>query len=473
VLHQRELEARDRRHEQTPDFGAWRAALVALAEALQRADGRPGGGDSTQTALALADCPSSLSATLIDFSIDASVLQRVGDSLRFTHQLLQESLAADVLLDAAKTGSRPASDFWPQSRWWQRSGWEVVAEIAAEACEGDVPAQLALIRWLALDHPGLAADVWLHIDRPALPPDLLSQTAAQWRPRLTDVVAEPAPAARAAIGRWLGLLDLDDRRGVGLGSDGLPDIDWVEFDDCLSFTYQGTKHPGLPPFALSRHLVTNRQFQAFVDSPDGYAAPRWWSDVHDQLKPSLRPATWPEANCPRENVNWFEAVAFCRWLTEHLHRSGRLPLSQVISLPTEHQWERAARGRRGLPFPNSGVYIIESINYEERNSIGAGTSLLRTCAVGLYPQSATQEGGLLDMLGNVSEWCSDTYSPKLESDGIRLSLAARVHRGGCWNSSPVRMSTLARDLHSPLGRHNGLGFRVCRTSPSESRASGR
>jgi hypothetical protein len=203
------------------------------------------------------------------FSIDTSVLQRAGDAVRFTHQLLQESLAADVLLDASRTRWRPASDFWPQDRWWQRSGWEVVTEIAAEACEGDTAAQVKLIDWLAADHPGMAVDIWNHAERPTLPAKLLARTKAQWCPRLTDTKAEPAPEARAAIGRWLGALGLDHRPGTGLRPDGVPDIGWVLIDDDRPFRYQDAEHPPLPRYEISRYPVTNRQWQAFIDD-DGY-----------------------------------------------------------------------------------------------------------------------------------------------------------------------------------------------------------
>jgi hypothetical protein len=66
---------------------------------------------------------------LLDFSIDASVLQIKDNAIRFSHQLLQEYLAS-------RDASQSAHAFWPQSNWWACSGWEVVAEIAAESCGG-------------------------------------------------------------------------------------------------------------------------------------------------------------------------------------------------------------------------------------------------------------------------------------------------------------------------------------------------
>ncbi|MEX8499890.1 SUMF1/EgtB/PvdO family nonheme iron enzyme [Leptothrix ochracea] len=450
-LYKREKKTRDDRHDRTPDFADWRAALVAVAEALQRADG-VAGDDGARTTLARADWPAKLNDELLAFARDASVLALVGEELRFTHQLLQESLAADVLLHASRSGQRSASDFWHEHYGWTRTGWEVVAEIAAEACAGDAAAQAGLIDWLAQTAPNVAADVWLHTGSPVLPAEQLARSKAQWLHRMTDIELEPHPAARAAIGRWLGVTGLDKRPGVDLRPDGLPDIAWVEFNDGLPFIYQDGEHPGLSPFALSRYLVTHRQFQAFVKADDGYREARWWQGFEDQQADASRPAEWPQPNCPRENVNWFEATAFCRWLS---HRLG-----QAISLPNEHQWERAARGRDGWQYPSAAEdYPVGSANFNESSWEGC-VILLRTSAVGLYPQGATREGGLLDMAGNVSEWCADPYDPDYEHQN-----SWRVLRGGSWGYSPEDMRASVRDDHHPDYGNGGIGFRVCRASP--------
>ena len=148
---------------------------------------------------------------LIDFSRDASVLDLQGRrAASFTHQLLQEYLASRLLLEAS-VGTRPATDFWPPARWWERNGWEVVAEIAAESCAGDVAAQHRLIAWLAEANPELAEQVWRHAGAPALSAAALAQISAHWMPLMTDLARQPQARARAAIGRALGRLGLDRR----------------------------------------------------------------------------------------------------------------------------------------------------------------------------------------------------------------------------------------------------------------------
>ena len=364
--------------------------------------------------------------------------------------MLQESLAADVLLEAARNRSRPPHDFWPRAIWWQRSGWEVVAEIAAEACEGDAPSQRALVRWLALVHPGLALDAWQRAGRPALPPDLLAETKAQWFTRLTDVQAEPAVQARLAIGRWLGALDLDDRPGTGLRADGLPDIEWVRIDDARPFVYQEGTHPALPAFAIARYPVTNRQWQAFIDD-GGYAKASWWGGGRH---PQPKEAHWREPTAPRETVSWHEALAFCRWLS---HRVGR-----EITLPTEQQWERAARGADGRRWPWAGEWDDEKAN--------AGDRFGRTSLVGLFPNGATPperggEAGLLDLAGNVCEWCLNWYG-----DPTRTTTegeAFRVVRGGSWGHSidNCRPSVRNSKMAPPWDRDQFMGLRLVLSCP--------
>src|SRR5690606_31044452 len=115
-----------------------------------------------------------------------------------------------------------AAKLWPRERWWEASGWEEACILLAGFdCE-------KAIRWLADAQPWVAARCLAESgaepnDRPALERWL----RGRWLPRLTDLEREPQPAGGAAVGRALGRLDLDNRPGVGLTREGLPDIDWV------------------------------------------------------------------------------------------------------------------------------------------------------------------------------------------------------------------------------------------------------
>lgn len=457
VLYERERKARDDRHDpHVPARDSWLANLTHLAEALQRlTPADQDEDDGARTALPLADCPAGMEQMLIDFSRDASVLDLQGGELRFTHQLLQEYLASRLLLEAS-VGTRPATDFWPPARWWERNGWEVVAEIAAESCAGDVAAQHRLIAWLAEANPELAEQVWRHAGAPALSAAALAQISAHWMPLMTDLARQPQARARAAIGRALGRLGLDRRPGVGLRADGLPDIDWVTIRGGQPFVYQDGRHPGLPTFQIARYPVTNAQFQAFIDA-GGYADERWWRGLARSIVEPFFPS-WDEPNSPRESVCWYEAIAYCRWLSD--------AMAVRISLPTEEQWERTARGCGGREFP-WGALEPDCMNCRVHSDDDGEADVGRTTAVGIFPRGATpMPEGVLDLSGNTWEWCMNEYL-----DPSRIGCGGndyRVLRGGSWNFTPGCCGATYRFRELPVSRDvqfegGQIGFRVCRS----------
>ncbi len=452
LLYEREQTARENRHEHVPARTDWEAALVALAEAMQNTTITQQS-DGAQTTLSRSQCPASLTDDLIKFSIDASVLQQNGSDIRFTHQLLQEYLASRLLLDSSHSNDKTANDFWPQATWWERSGWEVVAEIAAESCGNDTGAQLRLIAWLAQANPEIASTVWQHMGKISLTSEALSTIANQWLTRMTDIAQEPHPSARAAIGRALGNFGLDNRKGIGLRADGLPDIDWVKILS-TGFVYQYFDHAPLPEFHIARYPITHAQFQAFIDG-GGYQDDRWWQGLYERWKVPASPELC-EPNAPRERVCWYEAVAFCRWLSD---RRGF-----TVSLPTEQQWERAARGTQGLDYPWGNDFRSGFANCNETLEEDGIYFIGRTSAVGLYSHAASPDG-VLDMAGNIWEWClnEDRMPENCQLSGAK----ARVLRGGSWYSSPDRVRSLVRYDYGPDYCGDGFGFRVLCSSPIE------
>lgn len=471
ILHERERKARMARHDarSVPDFGQWLAALTELAGAMQRLQVGDAADKSAGavTALGRGAWPSSLTMDSLNFSIDASALQCVGDDLRFTHQLLQEALASRLLLTASASDAHKASEFWPADRWWQRSGWEVVAQIAAEASAADDTALWRLIRWLAQAQPEVACEAWRAAGAPAMPQALATDIAREWLPKLTDAQQEPSPLARAAIGRALAGFDLDQRRGIGLRANGLPDIDWVVIPGDQPFVYQkgekgSAKKIKLPSFEIARYPVTNRQYQAFIDA-GGYADDRWWKGLARRIETPRGPA-WKDANAPRETVSWYEAVAFCRWLGDTLHGN-----EDAIQLPTEQQWERAARGTDGREYPWGGGYRAGCANCDEPGSdIEGGTYVGRTTAVGIFPYPSSE--GAHDLAGNVSEWCLNEYERPARA-GIG-GYEPRVLRGGSWLNDAPSLRAAYRSLGEAFDSFLNIGFRVCRGSHIEPQGAG-
>jgi formylglycine-generating enzyme required for sulfatase activity len=286
-------------------------------------------------------------------------------------------------------------------------------------------------------------------------------------------IEDPAtePPRRLEIGDELDRLG-DPRHGVGLDENGLPDNDWVEIS-AGPFICQKGETRELPTFWIGRYPVTNRQFQAFVDG-GGYdrggrlltQARRlvglsgrdtdWWQDLK---QPKPEKSRWPQANRPRTNVDWYEAVAFTRWLTAQLG----LP-EGTIRLPTEYEWEKAARGEKGLIFPWGNEYRSGFANINEKKREDGPWGLKQTTAVGIYPQSRSPYG-VEDLAGNVSEWCLEEYN-KPDDERIDTSDYSRGLCGGSWVDGSVdARAARARQSGDPDLRVVFLIFGCCPWSP--------
>jgi len=290
---------------------------------------------------------------------------------------------------------------------------------------------------------------------------------------LLDEIADPAtePPRRLEIGDELERLG-DPRLGVGLTTDGLPDIDWVEIPGG-PFIYQDGETRELPTFRIARYPVTNRQFQAFIDA-GGYGQgplkksrarkildklvgqdPVWWEGLK---KPDPKESSWPRGNRPRTDVDWYEAVAFARWLNSSLG----LP-DGSIRLPTEVEWEKAARGERGLIYPWGNEYHSGLANLDEKGGEVGPWYLEQTTAVGLYPQGRSPYG-VEDLAGTVWEWCLNEYD-KPESQEVDSSDGARVLRGGSWITHSGYARAVYRFRNHPGHRNYNWGFRLLSSVP--------
>jgi len=294
---------------------------------------------------------------------------------------------------------------------------------------------------------------------------------------------------RAAAGRALARLG-DPRPGVGVDpTTGLPDIVWCEVpagaflmgtraEDIPALVeqlggwrdlYEGgiPQHDVvLPTYYIARYPVTNAQFAAFVRA-GGYRERRYWTEAGwgwREREGWTGPREYGEPhelpNHPVVGVSWYEAVAFCRWLTRELRQAGELGAGEEIALPTETQWEKAARGTDGRDYPWEGECDPNRANY---NETGIGT----TSAVGCFPGGVSPYG-VEDLSGNVWQWCGSLYRPYPYDPGDgRESLEAvgdRMLRGGSWGGHRNGARCAYRNGAHPVFRSRFRGFRGARGS---------
>jgi hypothetical protein len=251
------------------------------------------------------------------------------------------------------------------------------------------------------------------------------------------------PVERAAAGETLGWLG-DPRPGVGLDENGLPDIAWCQIPGgTIEIKDQPFK---VEPFHIAQYTVTWQQYQAFIED-GGYTTDTWWNEPR-RIKP--QDAEWSIPNHPRERVSWYEAMAFCRWLSEKL--------GYEVRLPTEMEWQQTATG--GNPantYPWGTEYISGYANIDETYNDVGPHFLQQTTAVGLYPQGASEQD-VLDLSGNVLEWCLNTYDDPQNTDPGGTD--TRVVRGGSFGNS-LRLARCAfRGSLTPDARNDRRGFRV-------------
>lgn len=296
--------------------------------------------------------------------------------------------------------------------------------------------------------------------------------------QLLDRIDDPntEPPERLKIGLRLAEIG-DPRPGVGLDKNGLPEMDWVKIPAGEFIYGEGNKQQKirLNEFYIARYPVTYIQFQAFIDAKDGFYDDRWWQGLAERSqKPDER--RWKVANYPHDHVSWYAAIAFCRWLSwkllsSPLSPSGRgdggegfdlmNPFTWPVRLPTEQEWERAARGTDGRIYPWGNEYISGYANCDElRKKVGI-YKLSQTTAVGVYPQGASTDG-VLDMSGNILEWMLNEYESGLNNI---IDKNMRGLRGGSWYSNYEKMRAALRNSGDPSFESDMIGFRCVSTFP--------
>ena len=156
-------------------------------------------------------------------------------------------------------------------------------------------------------------------------------------------------------------------------------------------------------------------------------------------------------------MSWYQAVAFSRWLDVKYHEAGLLAGDLHIRLPLEEEWEYAARGTNGREYPWGDSYRVGHANLDEQEKGVGPYFLYKTTAVGLYPQGASPFG-VMDMAGNLWEWCLNNYDDPKIIDASNTSF--KVLRGGSFfGSQPIARSSYRANLN-PLSDDDYCGCRL-------------
>lgn len=263
----------------------------------------------------------------------------------------------------------------------------------------------------------------------------------------------------------------DPRSGVGLREDGIPDILWCEVPgkdkgrpaviiggDTKTFQPLPVQTVDLPTFAIAKYPITYRQFQAFIDDK-GFENDQWWQKQDNR---SAYDQTFKHWNHPRERVTWYAAMAYCKWLSAKL--------GVTVRLPTEEEWEKAARGEAGRFYPWGNEYSSGYANIDEtKTKVGSGY-LKQTSTVGIYPPESASPYGVMDMAGNVWEWTLSAFEQKDKEAEQKVAQTLhndkrRVRRGGGFNDHVRLVRCASRFWGYPFTLNGGNGFRVVAVYP--------
>jgi formylglycine-generating enzyme required for sulfatase activity len=154
------------------------------------------------------------------------------------------------------------------------------------------------------------------------------------------------------------------------------------------------------------------------------------------------------------SITWDMANTFCAWLTEQL--ADALPAGYVLCLPTEQEWEAAARGGDGRRYPWGNDWQEDRAATEEDEETRGGRG---SAPVGCYP-AGVAPCGARDMAGNVWEWTASTWQSYPGATKPFTEKGSRVLRGGSYGNDRTNVRCGARYRYLPDGWLGGVGFRV-------------
>lgn len=236
--------------------------------------------------------------------------------------------------------------------------------------------------------------------------------------------------------------------GLLLGHIGDPrSLDQMVFVPTGVYTW-GTEAVHVNAFYINKFPVINSQYKKFIDE-EGYSRREFWSEEGWKWKETNNiryPFYWRDSrynapNQPVVGVSWYEAVAYANW--------------KGLRLPTEIEWEAAARGPKGLLWPWGNTFAEDACNYN-------GTGISRCTPVGLFPKNRSPFG-VWDLSGNIWEWTMSTYMGAQQVVHSAAQHGPKILKGGSWFSNPERTRTISRRWLHPGARQFNFGFRLVKS----------
>ncbi|KAF5874744.1 putative serine threonine protein kinase protein [Botrytis fragariae] len=234
-----------------------------------------------------------------------------------------------------------------------------------------------------------------------------------------------------------------------------------------TFTIGSSNHPNSSPphsvtvssYRIGVFPVVNREYAIFIQETG-----RKWNSA-DGLSPFT-------GNFPATDLTWYDARTYCSWLTTRWRASGKIALHEEVRLPTELEWEIAARGSQISGSETESLYPwgtewnASYVNYKD-------SPLNERCTVGLFPKNVSPSG-CFDMVGNVWEWCSTLWGENVSTSSFSYpcrgedgrenvdagAQSRRLIRGGCFSSSRKEVSCTYRGSLEPMEWRRENGFRI-------------
>jgi formylglycine-generating enzyme required for sulfatase activity len=246
-----------------------------------------------------------------------------------------------------------------------------------------------------------------------------------------------------------------------------PPFEWCSIDAGSVVLTDAADRGGTPggvfavgAFAVSKYLITNAQYEPFVKDSNGYSNHRWWEYSPQALQwrqthKKAQGTAFDGAKLPRTRVSWFDSMAFCAWLSQVFVNTPSFSIHDVmtwpIRLPSELEWQRAAIGDTSGPYPWGNAPV-------DQTRVTCADWTTQPTDVDSHPSGASPYG-VLDMSGNLAEWCLTKWG----SNGYDVTgYDYRNVRGGAWNIEAQNIFLQATDRygHPPRGRLNDFGFRI-------------